>query len=107
MLRQRENRLRLELRVLLRQPSLNKKQLLSKLASFYDSMRSLDHRGEFARLKAKADGLGQILVQCNRDPQAAFKLLMLDHLDHLSEQTAKAISNIKFDKVLCSRVILM
>ena len=60
---------------------------------------SCDHRGQYALLKAKADGLGQILGQCNRDSQAAFKLLMLDHLDHLSEQTAKAISNIKFDKV--------
>ena len=61
-------------------------------------MRSCDYRGQYALLKAKADGLGQILNQCNHDSQAAFKLLMLDHLDHLSEQTAKAISNIKFDK---------
>ena len=61
-------------------------------------VRSCDYRGQYALLKAKADGLGQILNQCNRDSQAAFKLLMLDHLDHLSEQTAKAISNIKFDK---------
>ena len=60
---------------------------------------SCDHRGQYALLKAKADGLGQILSQCNHDSQAAFKLLMLDHLDHLSEQTAKAIANIKFDKV--------
>ena len=62
-------------------------------------MRPSDGRGQYALLKAKADGLGQILSQCNCDPHAAFKLLMLDHLDHLSEQTAKAISNIKFDKV--------
>jgi len=62
-------------------------------------MTAHDYRGEFAQLKAKADGLGRILAECNHDPQAAFKLLMLDHLDHLSEQTSKAISNIKFDKV--------
>lgn len=62
-------------------------------------VRSCDRRGQYALLKAKADGLGQILSKCGHDSQAAFKLLMLDHLDHLSEQTAKAISNIKFDKV--------
>ena len=71
----------------------------SRIALFVmDHVISCDYRMQYALLKAKADGLGQILNQCNRDPQAAFKLLMLEHLDHLSEQTAKAISNIKFDK---------
>ena len=32
--------------------------------------------------------------------QAAFQLLMLDHMDALAEASAKAISNIKFDKVV-------
>ena len=32
--------------------------------------------------------------------QQAFQMLMLEHLDHLAETAATAISNIKFDKVI-------
>src|SRR5207249_4766452 len=32
--------------------------------------------------------------------QQAFQLLMLEHLDHLAQTSAQAISNIKFDKVV-------
>ena len=55
-------------------------------------------RGEYEKLAKKADGLKQIVSACG-GAQEAFQLLMLEHLDHLAEQSAKAISEIKFDKV--------
>ena len=56
-------------------------------------------RGEFEVLAKKGEGLGHIVSNCG-SPQAAFQLLMLEELEHLSETAAKAISNIKFDKVI-------
>jgi len=56
-------------------------------------------RGEYEILAKKAQGLEQIVKGCGGSQQA-FQLLMLEQLDHLSETAAKAISNIKFDKVV-------
>ncbi len=56
-------------------------------------------RGEYEILAKKAEGLKRIVEGCG-GAQAAFQLLMLEHLDALSETAAKAISNIKFDKVI-------
>ena len=56
-------------------------------------------RGEYEILAKKADGLKKIIEGCGGS-QAAFQMLMLEHLEHLSETAAKAISNIKFDKVV-------
>jgi flotillin len=56
-------------------------------------------RGEYEILAKKADGLKRIVEGCGGSQQA-FQLLMLDQLDHLSETAAKAISNIKFDKIV-------
>jgi flotillin len=56
-------------------------------------------RGNFETLRAKGDGLRQI-IQATGGAQEAFQLLMLEHLDKLAEASAKAISNIKFDKVV-------
>jgi flotillin len=56
-------------------------------------------RGQFEILRKKGEGLRQIVEGCG-GPQAAFQLMMLEHLDHLSETAAKAIANIKFDKVI-------
>jgi flotillin len=50
-------------------------------------------------LAKKAEGLRQIVDACG-GAQQAFQLLMLEHLDKLAETSAKAISNIKFDKVV-------
>ncbi|MCC7013072.1 MAG: flotillin family protein [Planctomycetes bacterium] len=55
-------------------------------------------RGEFEILAKKAEGLRKLVEGCGGANQA-FQLLMLEHLDHLAETSAKAISNIKFDKV--------
>jgi flotillin len=56
-------------------------------------------RGEFQKLSKKADGLKQI-VDAAGGADNAYRLLMLEHIDHLANTAAKAISNIKFDKVV-------
>jgi len=56
-------------------------------------------RGEYEILAKKAEGLQRIVEGCG-GAQEAFQLLMLEHLEQLSETAAKAISNIKFDKVV-------
>jgi flotillin len=56
-------------------------------------------RGQYEILAKKADGLRQIIKACGGAPQA-FQLLMLEHLDTLAQTSARAIANIKFDKVV-------
>jgi len=56
-------------------------------------------RGQYEILAKKGEGLREIITACG-GAQQAFQLLMLEHLDHLAETAAKAISNIKFDKVI-------
>jgi flotillin len=55
-------------------------------------------RGELEILARKAEGLRQIVEGCG-GAEKAFQLLMLEHLDHLADSSAKAISNIRFDKI--------
>lgn len=57
-------------------------------------------RGEYERMSAQARGLKDIVAACGGDPDQAYKLLMIDHVPELAETAAKAISNIKFDKVV-------
>jgi len=56
-------------------------------------------RGNYEILAKKGEGLRSIVSACG-GPQAAFQMLMLEHLEHLSTTAAQAISNIKFDKVV-------
>lgn len=56
-------------------------------------------RGQYEILAKKGEGLREIISACGGSQQA-FQLLMLEHLDHLAETAAKAISNIKFDKII-------
>ena len=56
-------------------------------------------RGQYEILARKAEGMKQI-VDAAGGAKEAFQLLMLEHLDTLAETSAKAISNIKFDKVV-------
>jgi len=56
-------------------------------------------RGQFEILAKKGDGLKRIVQSCG-DAQSAFQLMMLEHLEQLSETAATAISNVKFDKVI-------
>ena len=56
-------------------------------------------KGQFEILAKKGAGLRAIVESCG-GAQPAFQLLMLEHIDKLSETAAHAISNIKFDKVV-------
>jgi len=56
-------------------------------------------RGQYEILAKKGEGLKMIVEACG-GAQQAFQLMMLEHLDTLAETSAKAISNIKFDKVV-------
>jgi flotillin len=56
-------------------------------------------RGHYEILAKKGEGLKRIVEACG-GAQQAFQLMMLEHMDHLAETSAKAISNIKFDKVI-------
>jgi flotillin len=56
-------------------------------------------RGQYEILAKKADAMRQIVAACG-GAKEAYQLLMLEHLDTLAETSAKAISNIKFDKVV-------
>ncbi len=56
-------------------------------------------RGQYEILAKKGDGLRQIIDACGGAKQA-FQMLMLEHLDNLAEASSKAISNIKFDKIV-------
>ncbi len=56
-------------------------------------------RGQYEILAKKGDGLRQIVEACGGSKEA-FQLLMLEHFDNLVDASARAISNIKFDKVV-------
>ncbi|MBI1246398.1 flotillin family protein [bacterium] len=56
-------------------------------------------RGEYEKLAKKGAGLKAIVEACGGSKEA-FQLMLLEHLDNLAETSAKAISNIKFDKVV-------
>jgi flotillin len=56
-------------------------------------------RGQYEILAKKGDGLKQIVSACGGSTQA-FQMLMLEHLDNLADASARAISNIKFDKIV-------
>jgi len=56
-------------------------------------------RGQYEILAKKGEGLERIIQACGSSKEA-FQLLMLEHFDNLVDASAKAISNIKFDKVV-------
>jgi flotillin len=56
-------------------------------------------KGNYEILAKKGEGLKRIIDACGGSQQA-FQMLMLEHLDHIAETAASAISNIKFDKVV-------
>jgi flotillin len=67
-------------------------------AAIYAKLEA-EARGHYEILAKKGDGLKAIVNACG-GAQQAFQLMMLEHLDTLAETSAKAISNIKFDKVV-------
>src|SRR5262249_27321481 len=56
-------------------------------------------RGQYEILAKKAEGIRQIVAACGGSSQAV-QMLMLEHLDKLAGTSVRAISNIKFDKVV-------
>ncbi|MDZ4818598.1 MAG: SPFH domain-containing protein [Planctomycetota bacterium] len=56
-------------------------------------------RGQYEILAKKGEGLKRIIEACGGSNQA-FQMLMLEHFDNLVDASAKAISNIKFDKII-------
>jgi flotillin len=56
-------------------------------------------RGQYEILAKKGEGLKRIVEACGGS-DAAFQMLMLEHLDKLAETSAEAMSKIKFDKVI-------
>jgi len=73
-------------------------EALGEASAIYARLEA-EARGEYEKLAKKAEGLGRIVEACGGADQA-YQLLMLEHLDHLAETTATAISNIKLDKVV-------
>jgi flotillin len=73
-------------------------QAEGEAAAIYARLEA-EARGHYEILAKKGEGLKTIIAACG-SAQAAFQLLMLEHLDSLAEASAKAISNIKFDKVV-------
>ncbi|QDU80535.1 Inner membrane protein YqiK [Polystyrenella longa] len=68
-------------------------------ASAIFSLLEAEAKGQYEILARKGEGLREIINACGGADEA-FKLLMLEHFDNLVEASAKAISNIKFDKVV-------
>jgi flotillin len=56
-------------------------------------------RGQFEILAKKGEGLQRIVDACG-GAKEAFQMLLLEHLDSLAEASSRAISNIKFDKIV-------
>lgn len=56
-------------------------------------------RGQYEILAKKGQGIREVIGACGSADEA-FKMLMLEHIDHISETAAQAISNIKFDKIV-------
>jgi flotillin len=55
--------------------------------------------GEYQKLAKKAEGLGRIVAECGGADEA-YRLLMIEHMDHLADKAAEAIGSIKMDKVM-------
>jgi flotillin len=75
-----------------------KLEAAGEAAAIYAKLEA-EARGHYEILARKGEGLKQIVDACG-GAQQAFQLMMLEHLDTLAETSAKAISNIKFDKVV-------
>jgi len=67
-------------------------------AAIYAKLEA-EARGQYEILAKKGEGLQRIVEACG-GAREAFQLMMLEHLDNLADSSAKAISNIKFDKVV-------
>jgi len=67
-------------------------------AAIYAQLEA-EARGQYEILAKKGEGLERIIDACG-GAEEAFKMMMLEHFDNLVEASSKAISNIKFDKIV-------
>ena len=81
-----------------RKPRKRRLEAEGEAAAIYAKLEA-EARGQYEILAKKGEGLKQIVEACG-GAKEAFQLMMLEHLDTLAESSAKAISNIKFDKVV-------
>lgn len=70
----------------------------AQAASIFAKLQA-EAKGQYEILAKKGEGLKKIIDACGSS-QAAFQMLMLEHMDALAQASAQAISNIKFDKVV-------
>jgi flotillin len=70
----------------------------AQAAAIYARLQA-EANGQYEILAKKGEGLKKIIEACG-SAQAAFQMLMLEHMDALAHASAQAISNIKFDKVV-------
>jgi flotillin len=73
-------------------------EAVGEAAAIYAKLEA-EARGQYEILAKKGEGLKMIVEACG-GAKEAFQLMMLEHLDTLAESSAKAISNIKFDKII-------
>jgi flotillin len=73
-------------------------EAMGEASAIYAKLEA-EARGQYEILAKKGDGLQRIITACGSADEA-FRLLLLEHLDNLAETSAKAISNIKFDKIV-------
>ncbi len=57
-------------------------------------------RGNLSIMQKKAEGLEKMVAAAGGNPDAAYRLLFLEQIPHVTETLAGAIANIKFDKVV-------
>jgi flotillin len=73
-------------------------EAMATAAAIYAKLEA-EARGQYEILAKKGEGLQKIIEACG-SPQAAFQMMMLEHLDAMTAASAQAISNIKFDKIV-------
>jgi flotillin len=57
-------------------------------------------KGQYAIASAKAEAMKKLIDAAAGNPDAAFRLLMAEHLPTIAQTASQAISNIKFDKIV-------
>ena len=72
---------------------------LADAAATYAKLEA-EAKGQYEIMSKKAEAIARMVQAAGGDPRAAFQLMMIEQLPQLAETAAKAISNIKFDKVV-------
>src|SRR5690606_14174033 len=73
-------------------------EAMGEASAIYAKLEA-EARGQYEILAKQGEGLKQTVEACG-GAKEAFQLMMLEHHDNLAEASAKASSNIKFDKIV-------